>query len=695
MTTGWYRCSWLALILTMLLPGPLSAARVVSGSVSPSLVFWGSNTDGRIDHGSLTIDGGSSLTSRNTLLGYSDGGTGTVTVTGPSSKWTNSNELYVGAYGAAMVNVSDGGEVRTGMLYASLSDLHGNGTITATAGAILDADLVFDAAHGASQSIAFGSGGTLNVTASGGVLGAGYKQSGSFTISEGVNITSSTSNSGYGFNSNTSGYLGYWPGSTGAATVTGPGSKWINTSYLNIGGYGDGTLTIEAGGEVSNLSASLGTRTDSTGVVRVTGPDSKWTNSDDIAVGGYGDGRLSIEAGGQVRNNRGHIGRERFSTGTVTVTGAGSKWTNTDEQHIGYFDAGALSVGDRGAGTLLVEDGAEVTNTTAYLGRSAAGTATVSGAGSEWASSGALYIGHSSTGTLTIKAGGQVSNTTAHLGLNVFSLNGEITGISRGAVTVTGAGSKWTNSSNLYVGYRGAGTLLVEDGGQVSNVSASLGQAITTAYAAASATARATVSGAGSKWSNSRDLTIDYGTLTIKNGGLVSVGRTLSNDVNSSAECLIDMTTGGMLALYGDADDSLSEFLGLVEGNDFLRFRFWNHSFADWAPLTTATLGADYSLEYLTTGDLAGYTLLTVGEAIGPNLAGDFNGDGFVDAADYTIWRDGLGTVYSQGDYDLWANNYGATANARAEAVPEPTAVAIALLSLAAVGWKRAVSSRS
>ena len=30
---------------------------------------------------------------------------------------------------------------------------------------------------------------------------------------------------------------------------------------------------------------------------------------------------------------------------------------------------------------------------------------------------------------------------------------------------------------------------------------------------------------------------------------------------------------------------------------------------------------------------------------------GDFNDDGFVDAADYTLWRDGFGTVYDDGDY--------------------------------------------
>ena len=33
---------------------------------------------------------------------------------------------------------------------------------------------------------------------------------------------------------------------------------------------------------------------------------------------------------------------------------------------------------------------------------------------------------------------------------------------------------------------------------------------------------------------------------------------------------------------------------------------------------------------------------------------GDFNLDGTVDAADYVVWRNGLGTTYTQSDYDVW-----------------------------------------
>ncbi|QDT68910.1 Endo-1,4-beta-xylanase B [Planctomycetes bacterium MalM25] len=72
--------------------------------------------------------------------------------------------------------------------------------------------------------------------------------------------------------------------------------------------------------------------------------------------------------------------------------------------------------------------------------------------------------------------------------------------------------------------------------------------------------------------------------------------------------------------------------------------------------------------------------------------AGDFNGDGAVDAADYTVWRDTLSEVvtpWSGADADgdgvigpndlaVWRANYGATAPANTSArVPEPSGLAL------------------
>ena len=82
-----------------------------------------------------------------------------------------------------------------------------------------------------------------------------------------------------------------------------------------------------------------------------------------------------------------------------------------------------------------------------------------------------------------------------------------------------------------------------------------------------------------------------------------------------------------------------------------------------------------------------------------PTLVGDYNGNGIVDAADFTVWQDTFGQVVTvgtgadgdgsgtidQGDYDAWATHFGettpgsgsgATSNA---AVPEPGAFALLL----------------
>jgi hypothetical protein len=44
-------------------------------------------------------------------------------------------------------------------------------------------------------------------------------------------------------------------------------------------------------------------------------------------------------------------------------------------------------------------------------------------------------------------------------------------------------------------------------------------------------------------------------------------------------------------------------------------------------------------------------------------IPGDFNHDGTVDAADYVVWRNGLGTIYTQNDYNNWRTNFGQMAS--------------------------------
>lgn len=86
-------------------------------------------------------------------------------------------------------------------------------------------------------------------------------------------------------------------------------------------------------------------------------------------------------------------------------------------------------------------------------------------------------------------------------------------------------------------------------------------------------------------------------------------------------------------------------------------------------------------------------------------LAGDFNRDGVVDAADYTKWRDGLGTVYTVTDYAHWKSNFGrrsgngasapGSAGGNAAAVPESASIGTLLITMACIFCRRRQSSQS
>ena len=71
-------------------------------------------------------------------------------------------------------------------------------------------------------------------------------------------------------------------------------------------------------------------------------------------------------------------------------------------------------------------------------------------------------------------------------------------------------------------------------------------------------------------------------------------------------------------------------------------------------------------------------------------LDGDYNFNRVVDAADYVVWRKGLGTTYTKNDYTVWRAHFGQTAGSGSgantnAAVPEP--VTEVMLMFAAAGW--------
>lgn len=89
---------------------------------------------------------------------------------------------------------------------------------------------------------------------------------------------------------------------------------------------------------------------------------------------------------------------------------------------------------------------------------------------------------------------------------------------------------------------------------------------------------------------------------------------------------------------------------------------------------------------------------LALVEIVSPSSAnGDYNHDLSVDAADYTIWRDGLGGSYGPEHYEIWKASYGTVpTSVIGAAVPEPstTSQLVACIGGCLLAWERLFSKR-
>nr|WP_280139064.1 autotransporter outer membrane beta-barrel domain-containing protein [Phyllobacterium sp. CL33Tsu] len=179
-------------------------------------------------------------------------------------------------------------------------------------------------------------------------------------------------------------------------------------------------LTIQASGSLTDFGGFVGSLPGGQGIVTVTGTGSVWTNTGTVVVGGQGAGTLIIQDGGTVTSGGGgSVGLSAGSSGTVMVTGAGSRWINAP--------GGGLNVGSFGKGLLTIENGGMVINNTNFAanignGAGATGLVTVTGAGSTWSNSVGMNVGGSGTGTLTITDGGIVSAGPTAIAANAGSV---------------------------------------------------------------------------------------------------------------------------------------------------------------------------------------------------------------------------------------------------------------------------------
>jgi phosphatidylinositol-3-phosphatase len=102
-------------------------------------------------------------------------------------------------------------------------------------------------------------------------------------------------------------------------------------------------------------------------------------------------------------------------------------------------------------------------------------------------------------------------------------------------------------------------------------------------------------------------------------------------------------------------------------------------------------------------GDAGTSTTLDLADMFLPNtipttvpVAGDFDHNGSVDAADYVLWRQKLASNYSPTDYGLWRSHFGQSAMTVAAAfaiIPEPPVPSLSLIA-AALGMNCATRNR-
>jgi T5SS/PEP-CTERM-associated repeat protein len=651
-----------------------------------------------LSDGALSITSGGQLSSRQVWIG-NEGGGGAL-VNGVGSTWTSSSTLTVGNSSDSAkqgeLNIAEGGSMTAssavvggvnnsrGSIFVNGSSLQlgsftigerGTGTLLANAstiqsgavsiGKFADPDPVKDYGE------AIVNGGTWTITNQSIFVGDSGK--GKLRLNSGT-INSSTA------------YIGRQASADGDAIVS--GGTWDISDSLKVGESGKGTLRVENQGTVKTTSTggyswigSVAGAATADGEVVIN--NSKWINSGFLIVASNGDliienvAELSvngISAGGgdPFRPTTEIDGASLNSRATASITN--STWTN----------AGLFMVGDVGFGKLTIGQNATVTNPKAVLALFSTADAEVEVNGGTWDNTGRLTVGAGGKALLTIKNGGLVKSNTSIIADDASST---------ATVLVDGAGSRWQNTGTLSVGDTNGpgtlGTLIVRNGGEVASTGSIgvLGKGVLAGNGTITGNVSNTFTGAPGYVD---ELTGDNvpGTLQIV-GNYLQVGGTLKFDLGSAGFDKLDID--GHLSILGFMSCELEVSLignylpAIGDSFDILDWTTTDSSFGTtrvFAPtLPSLAGGRVWDLSQL-------YTSGVIKVAGTSTVPGDFNGNGFVDAADYVVLRDDANSTQTQ--FNLWRGNFGSNGSAGAATsqavVPEPaTCVLLHLAGLATI----------
>ena len=188
--------------------------------------------------------------------------------------------------------------------------------------------------------------------------------------------------------------------------------------------------------------------------------------------------------------------------------------------------------------------------------------------------------------------------------------------------------------------------------------------------------------------------TLDFGDVNA-GGGTLNLGASFVNFAGFGAPSFASDLDFDSLFGTGDTGvltTNLVASAGIEQSDSFLFDALLDTSIAG---AFSATYTLNLSGEDLP-GEQSQQLTLTLLANVLASLTGDYNNDGIVNAADYTVWQDSFGSTVDltadgdgngtidAGDYTVWVNNFGTSS--LAVAVPEPAAWLLSVLALTLVG---------
>jgi T5SS/PEP-CTERM-associated repeat protein len=440
-------------------------------------------------------------------------------------------------------------------------------------------------------------------------------------------------------------------------TITGGGTT---AKLSGLEGNTKSIIEISSGAVVETGSVGGAGDTTQPPVIRVTGPGSRINVTDRIQTGSNfssnGKSLLFVENGGRIDTKLLILGIGSHATnGTsnseLTITGVGSQVNTTDRVFFGGLrDAvGKIDILDGG----VLRAGAE-TFMSATIGTVA--TARISGTGSRWEQTGEFHVGGArdlnsalvdlGPATLDIEAGGEVAATGA---VNVMQ---------RGTI-------------NLQNGRLESPIIRHDRGGQFNFTGGTL--VVGNFYGNLLQQGGTLAAG------DSPGLTTIHGSYTLETGATLEIEIAGAGQPGVAYD---RYEVSGFADLRGTLDVKLLDGFVPALGDSFAFLTGHAGFSSGFAATNLPTLPAGLSWQL----NPDGITVFL--NVVAATLAGDFNSNGVVDAADYVVWRKTNGTQVA---YDSWRSHFGQAAGSGSgtvsnAAVPEPSA--LVLLILGCAGWR-------